>query len=79
MTRPTRWQRLLEASSQWLCVLIVDGDADEMLSSWAWRNRDEYPQLVRWINWLFRDPNHCRESYEWEKAHYNVDRFERES
>ncbi|GIW60314.1 MAG: hypothetical protein KatS3mg087_1380 [Patescibacteria group bacterium] len=75
MTRPTRRQRLFEAISQVLCVLLVDGDSDEMLSSWAWRNRKTNPNWERWINWLFNDPDHCKDSYEWERQHYNLDRF----
>lgn len=72
MIRPSRWTRLKEATSQWLCVACVDGDADEMLSSWAYRTGSK---LTTWINWIFRDENHCRDSYEWEKANYKVERF----
>jgi hypothetical protein len=72
MTRPSRLTRLREALSQVVCVLIANGDADEMLSSWAHRNGSN---LEPWINWLFRDPTHCQASFEWERSHYNVDRF----
>lgn len=70
--RPSRHSRLLESISQVLCVLLVDGDADEMLSSYSYRTNS---WMQPWINWLFNDQNHCRDSYEWEKAHYNVGRF----
>lgn len=70
--RPSRWSRTLEALSQLLCVIVVDGDADEMLSSYSYRTNS---WMLPWINWLFRSPTHCRDSYEWEKEHYNVDRF----
>lgn len=71
MSRPSRWQRLLESISQVLCVALVDGDADEMLSSWAWRNRS---WLVGPIDIVFGE-RHCKESFSWERDHYKVDRF----
>lgn len=46
------------------------GDEDEFISSRAWRRRADpaYARLVRVINWLFNDPEHCRDSYESECA-----------
>lgn len=74
MTRTSKLLRLKEAASQFLCVLLVNGDSDEMLSSWSYRTRS---RLEPWINWLFRDVEHCKKSYEWERAHYNVQRFQK--
>jgi hypothetical protein len=72
MTRPSRWTRLLAAISQVLCVLFVDGDEDEMLSSYAHRTNNR--GLIAWLDWLLGQ-GHCKESYEWERSHYNVERF----
>lgn len=69
--RASRFTRFKEALSQLLCVLLVDGDADEMLSSWSYRTDSK---LIPWIDWLM-GKNHCQESYLWEKAHYDVDRY----
>lgn len=70
--RTTKWQRIKEALSQFLCVIIYNGDADEMLSSYAWRTKNT--KLIGWLDWILGE-NHCRDSYEWEKEHYKVDRF----
>lgn len=72
MMRPTRWQRTKEALSQVLCVVLMDGDADEMLSSYAYRTNNR--GLVACLDWLLGQ-GHCKESYEWERSHYNVERF----
>lgn len=72
MTRPSRWTRLKEAVSQVLCVLFVNGDADEMLSSYSYRTENR--GLIAWLDFLL-GKGHCQESYEWEKIHYNVERF----
>ena len=69
----TRWVKTQEALSQLLCVLLVNGDADEMLSSYAWRTQNK--TLIGWLDWLLGS-GHCRESYEWERANYRVGRFE---
>lgn len=45
------------------------GYPDEMLSSRAWRLRNEHPRLRLWIDRLFFwDKDHCRECYEIELA-----------
>jgi len=62
--RPTRKQRILEALSQLACVVFFDGDADEMLSSFAWRT--QHTTLIRWLDWWF-GAGHCKDSYEWER------------
>lgn len=64
MTRPTRRQRLLEALSQVACVALYDGDADEMLSSYAWRTQNKH--LIGWLDWWF-GAGHCEQSYTWER------------
>lgn len=73
MLRPSRWSRFKEAFSQLLCVLLYDGDADEMLSSYAWRTQNTW--LIAKLDWLL-GKNHCHQSYVWEKTHYKVNRFE---
>lgn len=70
--RTTKWQRIKEALSQLLCVIIYKGDADEMLSSYAWRTQNT--KLIGWLDWIL-GKGHCKESYEWEREHYKVDRF----
>lgn len=70
--RPSRWTRTKEACSQLLCVRLYDGDADEMLSSYAWRTKNKW--LIACLDWLL-GKGHCQESYEWERQHYRVDRF----
>lgn len=62
-----------EAVSQLIAVCIYkDAYADEMLSSYAWRTQNKC--LIGWLDWLF-GKGHCQESYEWERHHYRVDRF----
>ena len=70
----SRYQRTKEALSQLLCVILYNGDADEMLSSYAWRTQNTW--LIGWLDWLL-GAGHCKESYEWERDRYRVERFER--
>lgn len=42
---------------------ILGIDADESISSWCGRNKPGRWQ-ERFINWLFRNPNHCKDSIE---------------
>jgi hypothetical protein len=46
------------------------GEEDETISSRCWRYRDEIPYkiLVFGINFLFKDPDHCRNSFLNEQA-----------
>lgn len=41
---------------------LCGGMADETISARAWRSGWKRRELV--INWLFNDPNHCKDSYE---------------
>ena len=43
---------------------LLGGYADETISARSWRNREQRPWLVKFINWLFNDPRHCQDSYE---------------
>jgi len=61
--RASKWTKTKAAISQLLCVLIVNGNENEMLSSYAWRKQDA--QLIGWLDWLLGS-GHCRSSYEWE-------------
>lgn len=72
MTRPSKWSRTLAAISQLICVVLVNGDEDEMLSSYAYRTNNQ--RLIAWLDWIFGQ-GHCKESYLWEKLHYNLERF----
>jgi len=63
--------RILEALSQLVNVAVYNGESDEMLSSRSYR---QSWKLEKWIDWWFGE-GHCKECYEWEKAHYNLDRF----
>ena len=69
----TKFQRAKESLSQLLCVVFVDGDADEMLSSYAWRTKST--KLIAWLDWMLGS-GHCEASYLWEKQHYKVKRFD---
>lgn len=40
---------------------LLGGMADETISARAYRNQWRAQKL---INWLFRDPEHCRKAYE---------------
>ncbi len=47
------------------------GSEDELISSRAWRMRynPQYARLVRFINWMFSDPSHCKDAFETEFVH----------
>ena len=50
---------------------IIGGYPDETISAKAWRMETIYGSQ-RWgrarkvIDWLFQDPKHCEEAYDWE-------------
>jgi hypothetical protein len=66
------FQKILEALSQLINVVIFNGDSDEMLSSRAYRSN--WFKMEAFLDLVF-GKGHCRESYYWEKEHYNVERF----
>ena len=41
---------------------LTGGWADETVSARAWRCNSIW--AVRFINWIFGNPNHCKDSYE---------------
>lgn len=43
-----------------LANTVIGGMADETISARAYRN---HWQVERFINWLFRNPTHCRDAY----------------
>jgi hypothetical protein len=49
-----------------LANTLVGGYADETISARAYRKR--WKRREAFINWLFRDPDHCRSSFESETA-----------
>lgn len=51
---------------------LCNGMADETMSARAWRNRESYPRVVKAINFLFRDPNHCEDSYKSEVTNQHL-------
>lgn len=69
---PSYRSRLLEALSQLLNVVAFNGESDEMLSSRAYRMK--WGTMQWWLDLVF-GRGHCKESFEWERLHYNVDRF----
>jgi hypothetical protein len=44
---------------------ILGGSPDETISARAYRKH--WPIRMRLINWLFQDPNHCRDAFWSEK------------
>lgn len=55
---------------QWLGTCLIEGHMpDETISAWA--HREQHLRTERFINWIFRDPNHCAKAYasEMEGAH----------
>ena len=50
----------------------IGGDEDMLISTRCWVNRAQ-PRYERWmrvINWLFNDPNHCKNSAEYERRKF---------
>ncbi|MDR2188948.1 MAG: hypothetical protein LBE62_13060 [Azonexus sp.] len=66
-----RLRQILIALDQFLNTLL-GGWADETVSARAHRNG--WKRTERFINWLFRDPEHCRASYESELARSQLPR-----
>lgn len=42
-------------------AVFLRAQPDETVSAWAYRTRSM--RMIRFINWLFRDENHCYDSY----------------
>jgi len=63
--RANRYTKTKAALSQLLCVLLVNGNENEMLSSHAWRTQDK--RLIGWLDWWF-GAGHCAESWAWEQV-----------
>jgi hypothetical protein len=57
--------------SRWINYYLLRGKSNQTLSSRAYV--EHMPRTERFINWVFRDPNHCRETFLWEA------RYERQS
>lgn len=68
-TRPYA-QRLGDATSQFVNVLLLNGQPDESISGRSWRLRDRrFWRVIGWCaNALFRDPDHCRLAFEQDGA-----------
>lgn len=45
---------------------LFGGSPDETISARIHRN--QWKKTERFVNWLFSDPNHCKDSYESEKT-----------
>ena len=58
-------KRVLIAIDQLFAVMFFAAEPDETISAMA--HRLKWTRLEAFINWLFRDPNHCREAYEAER------------
>ena len=60
--KPSRLTRLGDATSQWLNVLIFNGDPNYSISGDAYRlRRDGLRAIIDVLFWF--DPDHCRQSY----------------
>jgi hypothetical protein len=64
-SKTTKWSKLKAAMSQVLCVLLVNGHEDEMLSSYSYRTNNT--KLISFIEFFF-GKDHCKNSYDWELA-----------
>lgn len=53
-------KQILIAADQ-LANALLGGYADETISARAWRSN--WTWRIAIIDWLFRDPNHCKNSY----------------
>ena len=83
----TRTWKFLIALDQMLGSLLFEGiAADETISAYCWRRG--YARRVAMIDWIMRDPDHCRNSWISERSgtqnapEYREtvrDKFERES
>lgn len=70
--RASYWSRLLAAISQFINVAVFNGDEDEMVCSRAYRLKWA---TMQWCLDLVFGQGHCKECFQWERSHYNVDRF----
>ena len=67
------WQKLISLT-QLLNVWVFQGKADESTSSRCFRLRHDpymgwfWSRLMKLVNWLFMDPDHCFKAYKAEKA-----------
>jgi hypothetical protein len=61
----SRLGNLATIGSQLLNVLAFGGSPNETVSGRAYRQRSNpaWARREAWINWLFRDPDHCRTSH----------------
>ena len=59
----SRFHRLFDATSQWLNVLLLDGDANESISGRSYRQGWRTAERV--VNWCFSwlEADHCRLAY----------------
>ena len=58
----TRVRKILISFDQFLGSLLFEGiGADETISAYCWRRG--YTRRVALINWIMRDPDHCRNSW----------------
>lgn len=57
--------RVLIAIDQLVATVFFGTEPDETISAMAYRRN--WTALQSFINFLFRDPNHCRDSYLSEK------------
>jgi len=64
-------KNVLIALTQLFCQVwfgLIKGEKtypDESTSAFVFRTKKW--RWVKWVNWLFDDPNHCRDAYEHEK------------
>ena len=65
--KDTRFLRILKNLDALGCTLIANrAKAGEYISTYVWRVRKAW--AVKLINRLFKDPNHCRDSFDGQKG-----------
>lgn len=75
-----RWEQRREIARGMSRVLsaLWDGQGDVTFSAWSYRmvvhGKRWGPPRVRFVDGINDEPGHCREAYEWHKAHGLLER-----
>lgn len=76
--RPSYYVRLFDATSQWLNVFLLNGDANESISGRSFR--EDWKVTEKIINKLiFWEPEHCKLAYYSDLARAKTMVYEEES
>lgn len=65
----SRWTKVKTLSSQFLNVMIFNGNPDEAISGRSYREGElggdpKWKRIAKIINWTSRNPNHCKGSHQ---------------